>query len=109
MTLKDLFYSVSLLSFGTLCLSACGRFPPPNTELCLIGDSGVLCIDKRLPEDKQEYTVKFKDAVNMICLTPDSYGLLLEWGLKRGKRGAQVSNAIAERVDELYFAKDSKK
>jgi len=103
--LKDGFYFGSLLSFATLCLS-CGSNPPPNTELCLVGDSGVLCIDRRLPEGQQEYVVSFPNAVNMVCLSPDSYGALLEWAMTKGKRARYASREINSRISELYKAVD---
>ncbi len=66
-------------------LASC-KSPPPLTELCIVGDSGLLCIDKRLPEGQQEYVKPFAESVNYIATNPDDYDAIQNWILRRCRK-----------------------
>ena len=62
--------------------SSCKSFPPPKVELCITSSTseGVpisACVDKRLPEEEQEYDKEYE--VNNICTNPADYDLLYNY------------------------------
>ena len=61
-----------------LSLSSCvTELPLPVVEDCIVISSGVFCIDKRLPEGKQEYDLRFDQVTGYSCTSPRDRQLLI--------------------------------
>jgi hypothetical protein len=56
---------------------ACENIKPPITEICILGDSGLICNDQRL--ENPDYILPFENAKNYECVSPDSYSILYKW------------------------------
>jgi hypothetical protein len=61
--------------FVVLTLLGCkGKYLPPKTELCAIGDGYFLqCNDPRLLEDRQDYDKPYSESINYLCTNPRDY------------------------------------
>lgn len=67
----------------SLTLSSCKSFPV--LEVCVSGTKDgepMSCVDKRLPEGKQEYE---RYPNNDICTNPDDYNTGLDWVRRHDK------------------------
>lgn len=82
--------SVSLLVTLAILLSGASKCStkPPQIERCLIGDSGCICFDPRLPSGQREYTLSFKECLNYIATNPDDYMTAQEWCANNKKKAA---------------------
>jgi hypothetical protein len=68
-------------------LGSCAAFglggpkPPrqPPRELCILGDSGCICFDPRLPEGKQSYVLTYAECRNYVATNPADYDAGQEW------------------------------
>ncbi len=91
---------IFLISVFALVLGSC-KITPPRTELCILGDAGLLCRDERLPKDEQECVRRypgnidplpegFKECeggpINYIATNPDDYDLLQAWYIRNCRR-----------------------
>lgn len=70
---KNLLSGLVLLS----TLNSCYR-KPPEIETCIMGNIGLICFDPRLPQDQQEYVIKYP-IVNYICTSPGDYEIYENW------------------------------
>ncbi len=71
------------LVLSVLVLSGCKTFPVK--PVCLVGDSGCVCHDARLPKPQQDYTLPFDKCLNYVCTDPDSYIDMRLWVLRHDK------------------------
>lgn len=70
---------VGNLFVALLCIGSSSCRTMPMTETCLIGDAGCLCIDPRLPDGEQEYTLTFEDCKNYVARSAESEIKIIEW------------------------------
>ena len=58
-----------------------GRHKPvqPERAVCVIGDSGCICFDPRLPVDQQNYVKTFRECINYQAMEPQDYNNLQGW------------------------------
>lgn len=68
-------------------LGSCAAFglgkprPPrqPPREICILGDTGCVCFDPRLPEGQQSYVRPYPECRNYIATNPIDYDAGQEW------------------------------
>lgn len=65
-------YSVLLIIL--VMLSGCKTFP--IVEICIHGENALICVDKRLPPEKQNYSRPWN---NDICTNPDDFNSMEIW------------------------------
>lgn len=69
----------SVTSCAALGFGRPARPVQPPRELCILGDSGCLCFDPRLPVDQQSYLRSFSDCRNYVATNPMDYDSQQEW------------------------------
>jgi hypothetical protein len=74
--------ALCLLILSSILLSGCRGSMPP-IELCIVGDSGCICNDPRLPVGRQEYVISFSECRNYIATNPKDYQDTQEWVIQR--------------------------
>lgn len=78
------FLSLSVGLSASGCAHAFGRHTPipytqPARVSCMVGESGCVCFDPRLPVEEQHYTLSFEACRNYIAFDPSEYDTLQEW------------------------------
>jgi hypothetical protein len=58
----------------------------PIIETCIIGDTGLQCVDKRLPEAERSYTRTFEESLNYFATNPDDLEELLIYCKSNGDK-----------------------
>lgn len=51
----------------------------PPRELCILGNSGCVCFDPRLPEEQQSYILPYEQCLNYVATNPVDYDTHQEW------------------------------
>ena len=60
-----------------LLVSSCETYPPPKTELCLIGEGALVCNDARRPENQQDYEREI--TLDYVCTNPVDFGRVFDY------------------------------
>lgn len=69
----------SLLALVAFLASVPACRPPPAVEVCIVGESGCVCSDPRLPDGAQDYTLTFEQCRNFIARSPESEQTIRRW------------------------------
>lgn len=71
------------MSLAPSCALALGKKPPaleqPEAEVCVLGDSGCICFDPRLPVDQQSYVRSFQECKNYVATNVTDYNAKQDW------------------------------
>ncbi len=85
LTIRSALFMLSaclILSAVSSCAHGFGRPARPKQpprELCILGDSGCVCFDPRLPADRQTYILPYEQCRNYVATNPVDYDAHQEW------------------------------